>query len=305
MILLHDAFRCTGGRAGRRTGSPAPCRRSLVVVLLSMALVCLGQSASAATVAGYVLDIQGDAEGVQVVHQGEARALKALEPVYAGMRIEVAPGPTRVTLDIDGARHIVRADNSPLVIAAPADNASVGGNLVSWAMSLLSRDEDVLRSVGAVSRSTQQSPMPWLPTAAPSEVAITDVLYFIWRGETPPDAIRLRQDDALITDRFVLPGVQLAALLLPDLAPGEYDLDICFGETCRRHPLTFVTALELPPETPYADLDAGDSTESMYQALYLLQRGGPAYWLTAVQHISRHYRHHALAEALFTDISGR
>ncbi|MCH8544438.1 MAG: hypothetical protein LAT61_12775 [Alcanivorax sp.] len=292
MILLHDSRR-----------SPVRTLVALLAATLITVIALAGQSASAASVAGYVLDIHGDADAVQVVYQDEVRPLNALEPVYPGMRIEVAPGPARVTLDIAGARHTVSADTSPLVVEEPGGNASVGGNLVSWAMSLLSRDEDVLRTVGAVSRSTQHNPMPWLPTAEPSEMAISNVMFFIWRGEAPPDAIRLYQDDALLTDRFVLPGLQLAALPLPPLAPGEYELDICFSDTCRRHPLVFATAPELPPGTP--DADANDSTEAMYQALYLLQRGGPAHWPTAVQHVSRHYRQHALAEALFADISGR
>ena len=291
MTVLHDT--------SRRTRYPAWCRRGLMALLLS----CLAPLASAASVAGYVLDIQGDADAVQVVHEGETRALQALEPLYPGMRITVAPGPARVTLDLDGTRQTVSADSSPLLISEPAGNASIGGNLVTWAMSLLQRDEDILRSVGAVSRSTQHNPMPWLPTAEPSQLALTDRLFFIWRGKAPPEVIRLHQGDTLIAEHFMLPALQLALLPLPPLAAGAYTLTVCFGDDCRQHPIVFTEATPLPSGAPEAA--PGDGIAATQQALYLLQRGGPSYWLGAVQHIARYHQAQPLAEALFLNISGR
>ncbi|MBZ2188248.1 hypothetical protein K8B33_04020 [Alcanivorax sp. JB21] len=291
MTILHET--------SRRKRYPAGYRRGLMALLLC----CVAPLASAASVAGYVLDIQGNAAAVQVVHEGQTRALQALEPLYPGMRITVAPGQARATLDLNGTRQVVSADNSPLLISEPDSNPGVGGNLVSWAMSLLGRDEDVLRSVGAVSRSTQHTPMPWLPTAEPSQVAIGDMLFFVWRGAAPPDVIRLHQDGTLIAEHFMLPALQLALLPLPPVTPGEYALTICFGDDCRRHPVLFTEAPSLPPGAP--DAAPGDGIAATDQALYLLQRGGPSYWLSAVQHIARYHREQPLAEALFLNISGR
>ncbi|WP_111656267.1 hypothetical protein [Isoalcanivorax indicus] len=273
--------------------------RVLATLLCGLSLA-VPAYANAQTQAGHVLTLSpGDGALLAERDDGTRQPLLPLDAVDTGMRL-ILTGNARATLDLNGQRVDLSAADSPYTVASAPQGDGVVSNLVNWAITLVRRDDDLLRAVGAVSRSTADHPVPWLMPGITGEAHLGNPLFVVWRGHTMPETVRLYalagdNTETLVAERFQLPALQQAILPVQALSPGDYRLEICFDSGCHRQVLN----LSAPAD------HAGDAVDAVYGALEALQRGGPETWFGAVQALARHQHEVPLAAQVLANLAGR